>query len=142
MAADKILDPDTPLRAKVVAWLVDQGVSTVLLFSISATLVYAAMEGVPYVLEQINEGYHHNAAELKEVAESFNAALELNRTAAQELVREMQTDHIRERHLFVQLLKRSNMSSEEVEAAIESAEEAAQEDIDDNERMRLPEPHS
>lgn len=63
-----ILDPNVDWKSKAASWLVQQGVATVLLFSILAG-VYAGRKDV---ILQIQEGYNRNAADLKEAVQAMS----------------------------------------------------------------------
>lgn len=60
LSEDKILDPDTSLTSKIVAWLVNQGPVTVLMF----LALYKSGEGI----DRIYDGYARNAKALQEIA--------------------------------------------------------------------------
>ena len=63
-----ILDPNVDWRSKAASWMVQQGVATVLLFCILAG-VYAGRKDV---IVQIQEGYNHNALDLKEAVKAMS----------------------------------------------------------------------
>lgn len=70
--ARNIRNSDVPIRDKVVAWLIQQGATTVLLFAI-AYGVYAKSEAI---LGRFESGYERNAAELQKAAQSYEKTIE------------------------------------------------------------------
>lgn len=70
--ARNIRNPDVPLRDKVIAWMMQQGVSTILLFAI-AYGVYAKSEAI---LMRFEDGYERNALELQRAAQSYEKTIE------------------------------------------------------------------
>lgn len=70
--ARNIRNADVPIRDKVAAWLIQQGVSTVLLFAI-AYGVYAKTE---VILGRFESGYERNALELQRAAQSYEKTIE------------------------------------------------------------------
>lgn len=70
--ARNLRNVDVPIRDKVVAWLIQQGVSTVLLFAITYG-VYAKTE---VILGRFESGYQRNAQELQRAAQSYEKTIE------------------------------------------------------------------
>lgn len=70
--ARNIRNSDVPIRDKVVAWLIQQGATTVLLFAI-AYGVFAKSEAI---LGRFESGYERNAAELQKAAQSYENTIE------------------------------------------------------------------
>lgn len=67
MSPEVLLDPNTSWKAKAVAWLASQGVSTVLLFAI----LVGVHQSWPGVMDQWRAGYDQNAKQLESAAEKY-----------------------------------------------------------------------
>ena len=65
MNPTELVDPNVPIKTKLIAWIVDQGVATVLLFFIAWQ--------IPHAVEHVNQGYEKNAVHLKVAANVYEA---------------------------------------------------------------------
>ena len=72
LSAENIMDKDIGVREKVAAWLAQQGVPTVLLFSI--LYILCAYGGA--AVTRIESGYERNAKQLMEVSRQRDETLE------------------------------------------------------------------
>lgn len=70
--ARNITNTDVPIRDKIAAWLIQQGVSTVLLFAITWG-VYAKSEAI---VGRFEAGYNRNAIELLRAAQSYEKTID------------------------------------------------------------------
>lgn len=60
LAAESIMNPEVPIRDKVIAWLVNQGATTVLLFAI----FWGGYQKAELVIDRFEQGYTRNAQDL------------------------------------------------------------------------------
>lgn len=67
LGPEQILDPTIPAKAKFVSWVVNQGVTVVLLFAILIGVYIKA----PEMLEQMQAGYDRNASELFKASQLY-----------------------------------------------------------------------
>lgn len=92
LSADKILNPDVSVQAKVVAWLVNKSDTTILLF----LLLYGVWVKSEVLLTSIQQGYDKNASALEKSVDKMIADKEKDRTFIMSLVnrelREMRED--------------------------------------------------
>ena len=72
LSADKILNPDVSIQAKVVAWLVHKSDTTILLF----LLLYGVWVKSDTVIASIQAGYDKNAAALEKSVDKLVAEKE------------------------------------------------------------------
>lgn len=75
LSADKILNPDVSIQAKVVAWLVNKSDTTILLF----ILLYGVYVKSDAMLAAVQTGYDKNAAALEKSVDKLIAEKEKDR---------------------------------------------------------------
>jgi hypothetical protein len=92
LSADKILNPDVSIQAKVTAWLVNKSDTTILLF----LLLYGVWVKSDTMLLSLQQGYDKNAAALEKAVDKLIVEKEKDRQFFMALIaaREMkaQTD--------------------------------------------------
>lgn len=84
LSADKILNPDVSIQAKITAWLVHKSDTTILLF----LLLYGVWVKSDIWLSAVQSGYDKNAAVLEKAVERMSAQHEKDRQFMVELLRE------------------------------------------------------
>ena len=74
---------------------------------------------IPMVLEAVQQGYATNASDLARSAELFQRTETENRMFIIELINDFKLERVRDQHMMSELIRRGNISSEDVAEAME-----------------------
>ena len=72
LSAESIMNPEVPVRDKIIAWLVNQGAPTVLLFGI----FWGGYQKMDRVIDRFEQGYTRNAEDLAKVSKQHDDTVE------------------------------------------------------------------
>ena len=115
MSPEQLIDPNTSWKVKIATWMVSQGVSTVLLFSI----LVGIHQATPDVLLNLREGYKHNAEDLQKAADKYAGVVDSlveqwkqDRSLILDIVRSDRENHVQDlRELHAEIIRENQSQS-------------------------------
>lgn len=112
---------DADWRTRGMAWLANQGVSTVLLLGLCVGIWIR----VPDLLNSVQSGFDKNADEHNKIAEKYLEAARISADATKSFLDTHRRESVEHRRLIIELIKRSDITAKEFQEAVDVSEKAA-----------------